>query len=208
MVHEAPEFLFGFLPKAMLSSSVSWPSMLARLCGRSCYVSPSRSVHPRGLPSTDLPRSVGTVPDLTSTQAGLGSLLIRLVPAYFLVKRWRGVSHVHHCSARVTCHALADPGDATGGCHDARLRVAFCGVDSIGDPVAHDYGAQSLQQGLRPVSSLSTLNPLGYLLGPRLGTRCVGTLPRRDFQPLVEQRLVAHSTSTPTASSAHANATN
>jgi len=83
---------------------------------------------------------------------------------------------------RFCLHAtLFDPGGAPGPCPIARPAVVPSGLSTPSAPSHVECnGAQSLQpEGLRPASSLSTLDPRRYRLGPRTryGVCWVSTSP-------------------------------
>ena len=106
---------------------------------------------------------------LTSSPPSRRSRCLNLFAGTALHGRVVRISHVH-CFALMTCRALRPRGCPTP-LPKSRCRMMSSGsAKSSTIPQQTLYGALSLQpKGLRPITSLSTLNPQGY--PDRLKTR-------------------------------------
>ena len=156
-------------------------------------MSPLRLTSPRVLPST------GVTP---LHQYYDPSDFLTTIPAFSLcrlVRRYCPPWQSDEDLPRSPCYFDDMPCSQTPGMPDITAHsVMSDGVFWVCQVMDHPKyslnGALSLQpEGLRPTTSLSTLDPHGYPYRPktRYQVRWV-PLPGRHFQPLVTQRLVAH----------------
>ena len=77
------------------------------------------------------------------------------------------ISHVH-CVALMTCRALRPRGCPDTTAQNAMSDGVFWGIQPIDHPRSRFNGALSLQpEGLRPITSLSTLDPHRYPYRPK-----------------------------------------
>ena len=127
--------------------------------GGSHHVSLSRLAWPGALPSTGVTPLLRYYDPSDFLGAVSAPSLLRLSADTPVLGRAARICHVHR-SALVACRALRPRGCRVHLPDLGARDVAFGTFNTLGHPTSTVYGAQSLQPcGLRPTTSLSTLNP-------------------------------------------------